>query len=395
MNLHEYQAKELLRTYDLPLLKGVVFIESLSNLEKELEILKGPPWVVKSQIHAGGRGAGYFKNSSNKDGGVRVVHKKDDVRSIAKFMLGNTLVTKQTGPEGKKVNRIFVEEGCEIEREFYLSLLIDRSKSQLMLMISAAGGMNIEDVAQQNPEKIHITHFYNLSKINLNNELKRTIKISNDQFDELSLIVKKLVRVFRELDVATLEINPLVLNRQGRFILLDTKLSLDDNALFRHPELEVLKDITEEDPLELEASNNDMNYVKLDGVVGCMVNGAGLAMATMDMIKQFGEEPANFLDLGGSANKERAVKGFSIIQSDENVRAVLVNIFGGIIHCDMIAQGIVEAIKELHFNLPVVVRFQGTNAKEGRDIINQSSLNIVSVDDLTNAAKKAVELANQ
>ena len=187
----------------------------------------------------------------------------------------------------------------------------------------------------------------------------------------------------------------MVLNRQGRFILLDTKLSLDDNALFRHPELEVLKDITEEDPLELEASNNDMNYVKLDGVVGCMVNGAGLAMATMDMIKQFGEEPANFLDLGGSANKERAVKGFSIIQSDENVRAVLVNIFGGIIHCDMIAQGIVEAIKELHFNLPVVVRFQGTNAKEGRDIINQSSLNIVSVDDLTNAAKKAVELANQ
>ena len=395
MNLHEYQAKELLRTYDLPLLNGAVFIESLSNLEKELEILKGPPWVVKSQIHAGGRGAGYFKDSSNKDGGVRVVNKKDDVRSIAEFMLGNTLVTKQTGPEGKKVNRIFVEEGCEIEREFYLSLLIDRSKSQLMLMISAAGGMNIEDVAQQNPEKIHTTHFYDLSKINLNNELKEIIKISSNQFDELSLIVKKLVRVFRELDVATLEINPLVLNKQGRFILLDTKLSLDDNALFRHPELEVLKDITEENPLELEASNNDMNYVKLGGIVGCMVNGAGLAMATMDMIKQFGEEPANFLDLGGSANKERAIKGFSIIQSDKNVRAVLVNIFGGIIHCDMIAQGIVEAIEELHFNLPVVVRFQGTNAKEGRDIINHSSLNIVSVDDLTHAAKKAVELATQ
>ena len=395
MNLHEYQAKELLRKYDLPLLNGAVFIESLSNLRKELNILQGPPWVVKSQIHAGGRGAGYFKNSSDKDGGVRIVHKKDDVQSVVEFMLGNTLVTKQTGPGGKTVNRVFVEEGCEIEREFYLSLLIDRSNSQLMLMISAAGGINIEEVAKKYPEKIHISHFYDLSKINLGKELKEIMNISSDQFNELSLIVKKLVRVFIELDVSTLEINPLVLNKIGRFILLDTKLSLDDNALFRHPELEELKDITEENPLELEASNNNMNYVKLDGVVGCMVNGAGLAMATMDMIKQFGEEPANFLDLGGSANKERAIKGFSIIQNDTNVKTVLVNIFGGIIHCDMIAQGIVEAIEELHFNLPVVVRFQGTNAKEGRDIINQSSRNIVSVDDLTNADKKAVELANQ
>ena len=395
MNLHEYQAKELLRKYDLPLLNGAVFIESLSNLRKELNILQGPPWVVKSQIHAGGRGAGYFKNSSDKDGGVRIVHKKDDVQSVVEFMLGNTLVTKQTGPGGKTVNRVFVEEGCEIEREFYLSLLIDRSNSQLMLMISAAGGINIEEVAKKYPEKIHIAHFYDLSKINLGKELKEIMNISSDQFNELSLIVKKLVRVFIELDVSTLEINPLVLNKMGRFILLDTKLSLDDNALFRHPEIEALKDITEEDPLELEASNNDMNYVKLEGAVGCMVNGAGLAMATMDMIKQFGEEPANFLDLGGSANKERAIKGFSIIQNDTNVKTVLVNIFGGIIHCDMIAQGIVEAIEELHFNLPVVVRFQGTNAKEGRDIINQSSRNIVSVDDLTNAAKKAVELANQ
>ena len=395
MNLHEYQAKELLRKYDLPLLNGAVFIESLSNLRKELNILQGPPWVVKSQIHAGGRGAGYFKNSSDKDGGVRIVHKKDDVQSVVEFMLGNTLVTKQTGPGGKTVNRVFVEEGCEIEREFYLSLLIDRSNSQLMLMISAAGGINIEEVAKKYPEKIHIAHFYDLSKINLGKELKEIMNISSDQFNELSLIVKKLVRVFIELDVSTLEINPLVLNKLGRFILLDTKLSLDDNALFRHPEIEALKDITEEDPLELEAANNDMNYVKLKGAVGCMVNGAGLAMATMDMIKQFGEEPANFLDLGGSANKERAIKGFSIIKNDTNVRTVLVNIFGGIIHCDMIAQGIVEAIEELHFNHPVVVRFQGTNAKEGRDIINQSSRNIVSVDDLTNAAKKAVELANQ
>ena len=262
-------------------------------------------------------------------------------------------------------------------------------------MISVAGGRNIEDVAQESPEKIHITHFYDLNKINLDHKLKETLKITSNQFDELRSIVKKLVRVFRELDVATLEINPLVLNKQGQFVLLDTKLSLDDNALFKHPELENLKDVTEENPLEVEASNNNMIYVKLDGVVGCMVNGAGLAMATMDMIKQFGAEPANFLDIGGSANKERAIKGFSIIQSYANVRAVLVNIFVGIIHCDMIAQGIVEAIEKLHFNLPIIVRFQGTNAKEGRKIINQSSLNIVSVDDLTNAAKKAVELANQ
>ena len=297
MNLHEYQAKELLRKYDLPLLKGLVFINSLKNLKNELHSLNGPPWIVKSQIHAGGRGAGYFKNSSNKEGGVRAVYKYDEAQSIAEFMLGNTLITKQTGPEGKKVNRIFVEEGCEIKREFYLSLLIDRSKYQLMLMISAAGGINIEEVAQKNPNKIHITHFYDLNNITLDSKIKEVINISSLQFDELSLIVKKLVRVFRELDVSTLEINPLVLNKQGKFILLDAKLSLDDNALFRHPDLEKLKDITEENPLELEASNNNMNYVKLNGVVGCMVNGAGLAMATMDMIKQFGEEPANFLDL--------------------------------------------------------------------------------------------------
>ena len=241
MNLHEYQAKELLRKYDLPLLKGLVFIDSLKNLKNELHSLNGPPWIVKSQIHAGGRGAGYFKNSSNKKGGVRVVYKYEEVQSIAEFMLGNTLITKQTGPEGKKVNRIFVEEGCEIEREFYLSLLIDRSKYQLMLMISAAGGINIEEVAQKSPNKIHITHFYDLNNITLDSKIKEVVNISSLQFDELSLIVKKLVRVFRELDVSTLEINPLVLNKKGKFILLDAKLSLDDNALFRHPDLEKLK----------------------------------------------------------------------------------------------------------------------------------------------------------
>ena len=393
MNLHEYQAKELLRQFDLPLLKGKAYINNLDTIEKDLNNLSGPPWVVKSQIHAGGRGAGHFKKSFNNKGGVQIIQDKTQVPVIAKLMLGNILITKQTGADGKKVNRLFIEEGCKIEREFYLSFLIDRNNSQLMLMISSAGGMNIEDVAEDNPEKIHTIYFPDLTEINLPKNLEKQLELNSSQFEELLLISKKLVRAFKSLDASTIEINPLVLNNQGNFVLLDAKLILDDNALFRHPELEKLKDITEENPLEHEASQNNMNYVKLDGSIGCMVNGAGLAMATMDIIKQFGEEPANFLDLGGTANKERAIKGFKIIQTDPNVQSVLINIFGGIIHCDMIANGIVEAIKEINFKLPIVVRFQGTNAAQGRDIINQSSLNIISIDDLTEAAKKAVQLA--
>ena len=393
MNLHEYQAKELLRKFDLPLLNGKTYIGNLKTIEKDLNDLSGPPWVVKSQIHAGGRGAGHFKKSFNDKGGVQVIQDKTQVPVIANSMLGNILITKQTGADGKKVNRLFIEEGCKIEREFYLSLLIDRINSQLMLMISAAGGMNIEDVAEKSPEKIYTTHFPDLTEINLPTNLEKHLQLNSSQFEELLSISRKLVRAFKSLDASTIEINPLVLNNQGNFVLLDAKLILDDNALFRHPELEELKDITEENPLEHEASQNNMNYVKLDGSIGCMVNGAGLAMATMDIIKQFGEEPANFLDLGGTANKERAIKGFKIIQTDSNVQSVLINIFGGIIHCDMIANGIVEAIKEINFKLPIVVRFQGTNAAQGRDIINQSSLNITSIDDLTEAAKKVVKLA--
>ena len=393
MNLHEYQAKELLRKFDLPLLNGKTYIGNLKTIEKDLNDLSGPPWVVKSQIHAGGRGAGHFKRSFNDKGGVQVIQDETQVPVIANSMLGNILITKQTGVDGKKVNRLFIEEGCKIEREFYLSLLIDRNNSQLMLMISSAGGMNIEDVAEDNPEKIHTIYFPDLTEINLPKNLEKQLELNSSQFEELLLISKKLVRAFKSLDASTIEINPLVLNNQGNFVLLDAKLILDDNALFRHPELEKLKDITEENPLEHEASQNNMNYVKLDGSIGCMVNGAGLAMATMDIIKQFGEEPANFLDLGGTANKERAIKGFKIIQTDPNVQSVLINIFGGIIHCDMIANGIVEAIKEINFKLPIVVRFQGTNAAQGRDIINQSSLNITSIDDLTEAAKKVVKLA--
>ena len=393
MNIHEYQAKEILKQYGLPVLKGKSYNKNLQTLNDDIADLKGPPWVVKSQIHAGGRGAGYFKNSFNNKGGVQVVFEKNEVSSIAQSMMGNILITKQTGEIGKTVNRIFIEEGCDIDREFYLSLLVDRNNSKLMMMISAAGGMDIEEVAVTNPEKIINVHFTTYKDISLDESLMTKLEITKNQLEELTSIVNKLVNAFNSIDASTIEINPLVLNKQGSFVVLDAKISLDDNALFRHPELADLKDLTEEDPLELQAAEHDMNYVKLDGSIGCMVNGAGLAMATMDIIKQFGEEPANFLDLGGTANKDRVIMGFKTIQSDPNVQSILINIFGGIIHCDMIANGIVEAVKELDFKLPLVVRFQGTNAKEGRDVINNSNLGLVSIDDFTEAAKKVVELA--
>jgi len=395
MNIHEYQAKEILKNFGLPVLNGKSYNKNLDSIEGDITDLKGPPWVVKSQIHAGGRGAGYFKNSFNDKGGVQVIFEKDQVSSIASSMMGNVLVTKQTGEVGKTVNRIFIEEGCDIEREFYLSLLVDRNTSKVMMMISAAGGMNIEEVAASNPEKIINIHFETNKDVTLDESLLEKLKISSSQFDELNTIIKRLLLTFNSIDASTIEINPLVLNKQGSFVILDAKISLDDNALFRHPDLVELKDLTEEDPLELQAAEHDMNYVKLEGSIGCMVNGAGLAMATMDIIKQFGEEPANFLDLGGTANKERVIMGFKTIQSDPNVKSILINIFGGIIHCDMIANGIVEAVKELDFKLPLVVRFQGTNASQGRDVINNSALGLISIDDFTEAAKKVVELAKR
>ena len=393
MNIHEYQAKEILKNYGLPVLKGKSYNSNLETLDADIKDLKGPPWVVKSQIHAGGRGAGHFKNSFNNKGGVQVVFEQNEVSSIAQSMMGNILITKQTGEKGKMVNRIFIEEGCDIEREFYLSLLVDRNKSKIMMMISAAGGMDIEEVALNNPEKIINIHFIKYKDISLDESLMMKLEINKNQLEELTSIVNKLLNAFTSIDASTIEINPLVLNKKGSFVVLDAKISLDDNAIFRHPEFADLKDLTEEDPLELQAAEHDMNYVKLDGSIGCMVNGAGLAMATMDIIKQFGEEPANFLDLGGTANKDRVIMGFKTIQSDPNVKSILINIFGGIIHCDMIANGIVEAVKELDFKLPLVVRFQGTNAKEGRDVINNSNLGLVSIDDFTEAAKKVVELA--
>ncbi len=393
MNIHEYQAKEILKNYGLPVLKGKSYNKNLQTLDADIKDLKGPPWVVKSQIHAGGRGAGHFKNSFNDKGGVQVVFEQNQISSIAQSMMGNVLITKQTGEKGKIVNRIFIEEGCDIDREFYLSLLVDRNNSKVMMMISAAGGMDIEEVAATDPEKIINIHFIKYKDISLDESLMIKLEINKNQLEELTSIVNKLLNAFTSIDASTIEINPLVLNKKGSFVVLDAKISLDDNALFRHPELADLKDLTEEDPLELQAAEHDMNYVKLDGSIGCMVNGAGLAMATMDIIKQFGKEPANFLDLGGTANKDRVIMGFKTIQSDPNVKSILINIFGGIIHCDMIANGIVEAVKELNFNLPLVVRFQGTNAKEGRDVINNSNLGLVSIDDFTEAAKKVVELA--
>ena len=393
MNIHEYQAKEILKNFGLPVLQGKSYSKNLDTLHADIEDLNGPPWVVKSQIHAGGRGAGHFKNSFNDKGGVQVVFEKKDVPSIAQSMMGNVLVTKQTGEAGKIVNRIFIEEGCDIDREFYLSLLVDRNNSKIIMIISSAGGMDIEEVAVTNPEQIINIHFTTYKDVSLDESLLTKLNITKNQLDDLTSIINKLLNTFISIDASTIEINPLVLNKQGGFVVLDAKISLDDNALFRHPELAELKDLTEEDPLELQAAEHDMNYVKLDGSIGCMVNGAGLAMATMDIIKQFGEEPANFLDLGGTANKDRVIMGFKIIQSDPNVKSILINIFGGIIHCDMIANGIVEAVKELDFKLPLVVRFQGTNSSEGRDVINNSDLKLISIDDFTEAAKKVVDLA--
>ena len=395
MNIHEYQAKEILKSFGLPVLKGKSYNKKLETLDVDIEELKGPPWVVKSQIHAGGRGAGYFKNKFNNKGGVQIVNSAHEVTKVANSMLNNTLVTKQTGKQGKKVNRILVEEGCKIKKEYYLSLLIDRTTSKLMMIVSSSGGVDIESVAEKNPEKIKNILFQDNKSFYIKDDLRKILDLNEDQYQQLKIIVNKLGKAFVELDASTIEINPLVLDDSGKFILLDAKISIDDNALFRQSELLKLRDLSEENELELEASENNMNYIKLEGQIGCMVNGAGLAMATMDIIKEFGKEPANFLDLGGTANKERTKKGFKIIQSDSSVKSVLINIFGGIIHCDMIAKGIIEAINELNFKLPVVVRFQGTNASEGRKLINNSNINLISIDDLTEAAKKVVELSNK
>ena len=388
MNIHEHQAKELLREYKVPVLKGFMAFNS-KELEENMDILKGPKWVVKAQIHAGGRGKG---------GGVKVVDNLGEVKSAFNKMLGMKLVTNQTGPDGKIVKRVYIEDGCNIDKEFYLSYLIDRKTKSICLIASSEGGMDIEEVADKNPEKI-AKIYLNASKKELNSEnIDEVLKILNlDTLykEKLTAILNNLLLLFIEKDASLIEINPLVLSADGHLICLDAKMNFDSNALFRHQDIVSLRDPEEEDPLEIEASEHGLSYVKLDGTIGCMVNGAGLAMATMDIIKLYGEEPANFLDVGGGATKEQVMNAFKIILSDKNVKGILVNIFGGIMRCEIIAQGIIETANELNLYIPLVVRLEGTNVDLGKKYLKDSGLNIIPANDLDEAAKKIVDAVSK
>jgi succinyl-CoA synthetase beta subunit len=390
MNIHEYQGKELLRRYGVAVLAGHV-ATTPEEAEAGARQLPGPIWVVKSQIHAGGRGAGRFKNDPNGKGGVRLAKSVDEVKAEAAKMLGQVLVTKQTGPEGKQVNRLYIEAGCDIARELYLALLLDRDVGRIVIMASTEGGMEIEEVAEHH-EKILRVHVDPATGVQgwHGRKLAFGLGLEGKQVGAFANFVSGLYRAYTELDCAIVEINPLVVTKGGEVVALDAKVSFDDNALFRHKDLEALRDDTEMDPKELDAVQNDLNYVALDGEIGCMVNGAGLAMATMDIIKLYGSSPANFLDVGGTADAARVTEAFRIITSDSNVKAILVNIFGGIAKCDMIATGIVEASKNLHLQVPLVVRLEGTNVELGKKILAESGLAIIAADNLADAAQKAV-----
>jgi succinyl-CoA synthetase beta subunit len=391
MNIHEYQAKELLRRYGVAVLEGHVAWNAEEAAAAAAK-LPGPVYVVKSQIHAGGRGAGRFKEDPNGKGGVRVVKSAADVKAAADAMIGKTLVTKQTGPAGKLVSRVYIEDGCDIARELYLGLLVDRATSRLTIMASTEGGMEIEEVAEKHPEKILKVAIDPASGVSGFHARKLAfgLGLTGKQVSSFTKFVLALYGAFVELDCAIVEINPLVVTGAGEIVALDAKVSFDDNALFRHKDLEALRDDSEMDPKELDAVNNDLNYVALDGEIGCMVNGAGLAMATMDIIKLYGSSPANFLDVGGTATAARVTEAFRIITSDANVKAILVNIFGGIAKCDMIATGIVEATKTLSLKVPLVVRLEGTNVDLGKKILAESGLAIIAADNLADAAKKVV-----
>ena len=388
MNIHEHQAKELLREYKVPVLKGFMAFNS-KELEENMDTLKGPKWVVKAQIHAGGRGKG---------GGVKVVDNLGEVKSAFNKMLGMKLVTNQTGPDGKIVKRVYIEDGCNIDREFYLSYLIDRKTKSICLIASSEGGMDIEEVADKNPEKI-AKIYLNASKKELNSEnideVLRILNLDTLYKEKLTAILNNLLLLFIEKDASLIEINPLVLSADGHLICLDAKMNFDSNALFRHQDIVSLRDPEEEDPLEIEASEHGLSYVKLDGTIGCMVNGAGLAMATMDIIKLYGEEPANFLDVGGGATKEQVMNAFKIILSDKSVKGILVNIFGGIMRCEIIAQGIIETANELNLSIPLVVRLEGTNVDLGKKYLKDSGLNIIPANDLDEAAKKIVDAVSK
>ncbi len=392
MNIHEYQGKALLDKYGVAVPKGKVAYtpdEAVSAAEE----LGGPVWVVKSQIHAGGRGAGRFKDDPDGKGGVRVVKSLDDVRNEAQAMLGHILVTKQTGPVGKEVKRIYIEDGCDIARELYLGMLIDRATSRITIMASAEGGMDIETVAAENPDaivKVAIDPATGLQPFHAR-QIAFALGLSGGEVRSAVKFLTAMYKAFNELDCSMIEVNPLVVTGGGEVIALDAKVNFDDNALYRHPDVEELRDPDEEDPSEVEAAEHDLNYIKLDGSIGCLVNGAGLAMATMDIIKLYGGEPANFLDVGGGATKERVTIAFKIILSDPNVDGILVNIFGGIMRCDVIAEGIVAAARELSLNVPLVVRLEGTNVEQGKAILANSGLPIVSGDNLADGARKVVE----
>ncbi|MBE2275412.1 MAG: ADP-forming succinate--CoA ligase subunit beta [Rhodobacteraceae bacterium] len=393
MNIHEYQAKALLRSYGVPVSDGRVVLraEEAKSAAGELD---GPLWVVKSQIHAGGRGKGKFVEAeAGEKGGVRLARSVEEAAEFTRQMLGRTLVTVQTGPAGKQVNRIYIEDGTDIERELYLALLIDRKTSRISIVASTEGGMDIEAVAHETPEKIltiTIDPATGLQDFH-GRRVAFALGLTGNQVKQCVQIVKKLYRLFLDKDMDMLEINPLVVTKDGQLKLLDAKMGFDGNALYRHPDIAALRDETEEDPKELAASKFDLNYIALDGDIGCMVNGAGLAMATMDIIKLYGAEPANFLDVGGGATKEKVTEAFKIITSDPQVQGILVNIFGGIMRCDIIAEGIVAAVKEVGLKVPLVVRLEGTNVELGKKIINESGLNVIAADDLKDGAEKIVK----
>jgi len=393
MNIHEYQAKALLREFSAPISRGVPVLKA-DEAEAAAKALPGPIWVVKSQIHAGGRGKGKFKEASaGEKGGVRIAKSPSEVAEFARQMLGATLVTVQTGPQGKQVNRLYIEEGSDIDKEFYLSMLVDRETSRISFVVSTEGGVNIEDVAHDTPEKI-VTFSVDPATGVMGHHgrtVAKALNLNGDLAKQAEKLTAQLYAAFIAKDMAMLEINPLVVTKQGQLRVLDAKVSFDDNALYRHPDVAALRDETEEDAKEIEASRYELNYVALDGDIGCMVNGAGLAMATMDIIKLYGRSPANFLDVGGSASKEKVTAAFKIITADPNVKGILVNIFGGIMKCDVIAEGVVAAVRDVGLKVPLVVRLEGTNVELGKKIIRESGLNVLPADDLDDAAQKIVK----
>ena len=383
MNIHEHQAKELLRKFGAPVPNGIV-VYNLKELKDASKKIKTSKIVLKAQIHAGGRG---------KAGGVKVVNNFDELKEEARKLFGKVLVTQQTGPQGREVKRLYLEDASEIVKEFYLSCLIDRKSSKIAFISSAEGGMDIEEVALETPEKIVTIRLNITDKVSDNDVINilKPFKLKESALDDGKKIIQALYQALIKTDANLIEVNPLILTKDNKVICLDAKINFDDNALFRHPEILEYRDLNEEDPMEIEASKYDLAYIKLDGEIGCMVNGAGLAMATMDIINLYGSEPANFLDVGGGASKEKVSAAFKIILSDKNVKGILINIFGGIMKCDVIAEGVIAAAKETALNIPLVVRLAGTNFEKGKEILNNSGLTIIPADDLNDAAKKIVE----